>query len=181
MLIVFSAYVFVLWWISGSQLSKNSLALPLLFTFCLLNFHLKRADHNFIISHFKSPNARMAEEYLFYLLLYAPLLIINQLWLSLAVLVVVSVLTAQIPRFRYSRNKHTPKFRLSFIPVSSYEWISGLRRSRWPFMILLVLSLTLSFLPAVSLFFCWILSIVVMQFYFPYEPAILISQQQKSA
>ncbi|MCE3229068.1 MAG: hypothetical protein K0S32_3619 [Bacteroidetes bacterium] len=161
--------------------SISTFILPSIFCIFILNFHLKRSDFNFVHTHFTSPKSRFAEEYLFYFLLFVPILILTKQWLSIVIVPVLCIIVSLLPRLRMSSKQRLFNLHKKIIPSAHYEWLSGLRRFTWLFIVFFLLSVFLSFLPTLSLVLCWFLSIVVMLFYFPYEPSLLISQQEMSA
>jgi len=175
-------YLFILWWLSVSIISeKYPLTFSVFFCLAILNYHLKRIDFNFIQTHFPQPKIQLFIEYLFYYLIFSPLLIITKQWLAIALIPVIFFIISQTPRLKISRRSFTSNLRLRIFKNSDYEWISGLRRYQLSFFLLFILALVLTFLPTVSLLLCWLLSIIIILFYAYNEPSILIREQQQNA
>ncbi|MTI32384.1 hypothetical protein [Xanthovirga aplysinae] len=69
-----------------------------------------------------------------------------------------------------------------FIPITNFEWRSGLRKNFYAILPIYLLALSLSFFPYVSLLLLWVFSFFLSSFYMECEPLdILLARSEDSA
>jgi hypothetical protein len=174
-LILFLIFQFL---ISSENTVKSLIAIGLL----LLSLHASRNDKYFIKTTIKSPYSIYLSEYLLLILPFLVIWIVYFNWIGIGLLILIVLLIPLIPinlKLQYlgsiikllmnpfgSNLNSKFKVSLPFISISSFEWISGIRRNLILLFPVYLIVLAFSFKPYVAVVGLIFISILVSGFYY---------------
>ena len=152
----------------------------------LLSLQVSRNDKHFIKTTIKNPYSIYLGEYLLLILPFLVIWIVYSNWIGVGLLILIILLIPLISinlKLRYlgsvikfliypfnSNLNSKFKVRLPFISVSSFEWISGIRRNFILLIPVYLFILAFSFKPNVAVVGLIFLSILISGFYYYGEP-----------
>lgn len=159
--ILFLAFQFL---ISPENTVKSLIAIGL----SLLSLQVSRNDKHFIKTTIKNPYSIYLSEYLLLILPFLVIWIVYSNWIGIGLLILIILL---IPLISINLNLNSKfKVRLPFISISSFEWISGIRRNLILLIPVYLFILAFSFKPNVAIVGLIFLSILISGFYYYGEP-----------
>jgi hypothetical protein len=160
-LIFFLAFQFL---ISPENTVKSLIAIGL----SLLSLQVSRNDKHFIKTTIKNPYSIYLSEYLLLILPFLVIWIVYSNWIGIGLLILIILL---IPLISINLNLNSKfKVRLPFISISSFEWISGIRRNLILLIPVYLFILAFSFKQNVAVIGLIFLSILISGFYYYGEP-----------
>lgn len=152
----------------------------------LLSLQVSRNDKHFIKTTIKNPYSIYLGEYLLLILPFLVIWIVYSNWIGVGLLILIILLIPLISinlKLRYlgsvikfliypfnSNLNSKFKVRLPFISISSFEWISGIRRNLILLIPVYLFILAFSFKPNVAVVGLIFLSILISGFYYYGEP-----------
>ncbi|MFA5403657.1 MAG: hypothetical protein WC358_01865 [Ignavibacteria bacterium] len=144
-----------------------------LFTFIstvaiILLIQISRKDKSFVYLHLTFPRKAIFTEYAVLSFLFSGYLLFSFYWYFFVLVILCS---AVISGIKYVVKKKTKLGFLSkLISPKNFEWISGIRKYRYTFSILYVVTLAVSPVIFLPIFCLWILTIHIFSFYEECEP-----------
>lgn len=185
------ALLLILWFVSfiGFHfliLPENTITSLIVIVLLLLSLHASRKDKHFIKTTIKSPYSIYLIEYLLLILPFLVIWTVYLNWIGVGLLILIVLLIPLISinlKLQYlgsiikvlinpfSSNLNS-KFKVSlpFISISSFEWISGIRRNVISLAPVYLFILAFSFKPYVAVVGLIFLSILISGFYYNGEP-----------
>jgi hypothetical protein len=163
-------------------LPENTITSLIVIGLLLLSLHASRNDKHFIKTTIRNPYSIYLSEYLLLILPFLVIWIVLFNWIGIGLLILIVLLIPLIStnlKLEYlgsiikmlinpfSTNLKS-KFRVSlpFISVSSFEWISGIRRNLLILLPVYLFFLAFSFKPYVAVVGFILLSLLISGFYF---------------
>ena len=180
-LFVFIAIAAVLSFITYNQFKNNANAwyiVALLSIFCL-GIQYSRKDKSFIYKQLDRPYFQMFLEYVILTLPFSITSIITKNWFCFPLLL-LALICIPLVKFQF---KHTAVFKhlSKLIPVSNFEWISGVRKQFIPLIGLYLLAVVFCWVRILPLFLLWLLTIIISSFYQENEPVHIVRAGNKTA
>jgi|WetSurMetagenome_2_1015567.scaffolds.fasta_scaffold03443_5 hypothetical protein len=134
----------------------------------ILLIQISRRDKSFVFLHLAFPRKAIFTEYVVLSILFSAYLLFSRYWYFF-ILIIISC--AVISGIKYTAKKKTKLVSLSkLILPKNFEWISGIRKYRFTFGLLYIVTLAVSPVIFLPLFCLWILTIQIISFYEECEP-----------
>ncbi len=176
--------------------AENTIASLIIIAILLLSVHTSRKDKPFLKAIIKHPYPIYLSEYLVLMLPIFLIWVFYSNWMGAGILIVVvlmvpfingnvqsqylgSIIKILINPFNLNLNSKF-RIRLPFIPTSSFEWISGIRKNILILLPAYLILLTFSFKPYVAVVGLILLSLLISGFYFHGESREFVAFYAKS-
>jgi hypothetical protein len=139
----------------------------------ILSVHITRKDKAFVFLHLPNPRKAILTEYIILSFILVGYLVVSPYWyFFLLLLIICSVISG----IRYEVKKKTNfGFLSKLISPKNFEWIGGIRKYKYTFVLLYTVTLAVSPVIFLPVFFLWVLTIHIFAFYEECEPLNILS------
>lgn len=142
-------------------------------TALIFSVHITRKDKAFVFLHLQNPRRAILTEYLILSFILAGYLVVTPHWYLFILLLLVCIVISGI-RFEFKK-KTKLGFLSKLISPKNFEWIGGIRKYKFTFILLYIFTLVVSPVMFLPVFFLWILTIQILAFYEECEPLKILS------
>jgi len=156
---------------------KENLALILIFGIIsfIASIQLTRKDKKFVFLHFINPAKSIFSEYLILSLPFTITILLLPFWYHFIIFISGIYLISGI---KYSIKKKTSLGFLSkIISPKNFEWISGIRQSKYTIGLFYITILAVSYLMVIPILCLWIFTIIIFTFYRECEPLKILQAE----
>ena len=179
-LIIIAAAILFFYFIFNSVTTLQSI----LITYALLlaaiySLHYNRSDRDFIEGNTEKPWLIYLTEYTIVLSVFIIIFIFN-LKNLIPLLFYLPLLAVCRLKLR-SQRKFFESISVIFIHPKNYEWLSGIRKTGWFILFLLIAALTLTPVMFAPMILLWFVLLVVSTFYEQHESLEMLESHEKSA
>jgi len=141
----------------------------------ILSIQLTRQDKYFLFLHIAKPKQSIFFEYLILTLPFTISLLLSHYWFYFVIFLLGFFVISGI---KYSVKKKTNLGYLSkIISPKNFEWISGIRQSKYVIGIFYILILAVSYVMILPILCLWILTMIIFSFYRECEPLNILQAE----
>ena len=139
----------------------------------ILSVHIARKDRAFVFLHLPNPRKAILTEYIILSFILAGYLVVMPYWYFF---ILILIFCSLISGIRYEVKKKTKfGFLSKLISPKNFEWIGGIRKYKYTFVLLYAVTLAVSPVIFLPMFFLWVLTIHIFAFYEECEPLNILS------